>query len=191
MGVAFDKIFAAALIDNGVRHKILGRTLRPFCFWHLLLLQVLESPFVTNGNITLFDLKNAVAICTLGYRQSKIRRPIFPLFIKLKRLKEAVEHFMVYVGDYLSKPEYVIVPWDTGGSKGFPRLPPTPPPNLISTVFNAAHGARVSIKEAWEMPIGEAYIAEAMYFQMVKDNQLDFMDDETREFQARMKEQIG
>lgn len=184
--MALDRTFAAAYIDNGVRHRIFGRRLKPFCLWHLLLLQVLDSPFVSNGNVTLFDLKTAVGICRLGYRQSNIHRPIFPLFLNLESLKKHVGRFLTYVQDYLSKPEYSIVPYDTRGGGPPPPLI-TPPPHIVATAFHASHGARISVGEAWEMPIGEAYISEAMFFRMIKDAQVDFFDDEEKKFQEDMR----
>lgn len=180
-----DLTFAAAYIDDNKRHRVLGRRLRPFCLWHVLLLQAIHSPFVAGGNATLFDLKNAVAICRLGYRQSHIRRQFWPRFMTVKRLRKHVELFMEYVGDYLSKPEYTVVPLDIRDRRPPPRI--TPPPAVVCTAYNAAYGARISIKEAWEMPIGEAYISEAMHFR-AQGSQLDFLNDEEKEFQRQMKE---
>lgn len=92
---------------------------------------------------------------------------------------------MDYVGDYLSKPEYTIVPLDIKETRAPVHL--THPPGAVCTAYNAAYGARISIMEAWEMPIGEAYISEAMYLR-AQGSQLDFLDDEEKEFQRQMRE---
>jgi hypothetical protein len=180
-----DRTFAAALIDNGIRHKILGKYLFPFSLWHLLLLQVIESPFVMGGEATSFDLRVAVGACRLKYRQSKIKKPFFPLRVNQKKLQKEATKFIDYVGDYASRPEYIFIPLDIFSEKAPLRL--TPPPEVVITAFNASHGARITIEQAWNMPIGEAYIAEAMYFRM-QGSQLDFMDEDERQFQAEMKE---
>lgn len=150
-----------------------------------MLLQAVHSPFVAGGNATLFDLKNAVSICRLRYRESHISRQFLPRFTTVKRLRKHVELFMDYVGDYLSKPEYTIVPIDIKESRVPPRI--THPPAVVCTAYNAAYGAKISIMEAWEMPIGEAYISEAMYLR-AQGSQLDFLNDEEKAFQLQMKE---
>ena len=150
-----------------------------------MLLQAVHSPFVAGGVATLFDLKNAVAICRLKYRESRIRRQCFPRFISRKTLKKHVALFQDYVGDYINRPEYNIIPLDIRS-----RTPPvrlTHPPAAVCTAYNAAMGARISIMEAWNMPIGEAYISEAMYFRS-QGSQLDFLDDAEKKFQQEMKE---
>jgi hypothetical protein len=181
-----DSTFAAAYIDNGRRHRILGRRLRPLCLWHLLLLQTIDSPFITGGSISLLDLKTAIGICGLRYRNSDIKRPWFPRFTTITRLKKNVDLFIEYIGDYSSKPEYNVVPFDLKMPSGPPPAPLTPPPHIIATAYNVAQGARVSIREAWDMPIGEAYISEAMYFR-IQGAQLDFLSDEERKFQEQLK----
>lgn len=177
-----DPKFAAAYIDNGIRHRILGVRVKPFCLWHLLLLQTIDSPFQKCGDVNRFDLRTAVGICRLGYRESRVRRPIWPILTR-KQLGRGVMQFWDYLGDYLSKPEYGIIPF--GSSGGRSQRAPTPPPEIVATAYDAAHGARVSIKEAWEMPIGEAYISQAMYFKQ-QGVQVDFMDQETRLFQSEL-----
>jgi hypothetical protein len=147
-------------------------------------MQAVDSPFVSDGNVTLRDLKIAIGICSLGYRHSKIRRPLLPLRLNESRLEKRVNEFLDYMRDYYQRPEYSIVDPD-------PYAPPGPSyssaPPVVSTAYHAAHGAHVSISAAWNMPIGEAYISEAFYFKN-KDNQLDFMSEEDRKMQEEMKE---
>jgi hypothetical protein len=181
-----DNTFAAAYVDNNIRHRIFGRRLLPFSMWHLLLMQVLESPFVKEGDVSLHDLKNAISICTLRYRNSKIRRPFLPLFLKQKPLEKAVKRFLNYLGDYISKPEYTIVPWSIKEEDQLrPTLPVTDAPQVIVKVFQAAHALRMPVNEVWDIPIGEVYVADAMYLRS-QGSRLNFMDPEEREFQAAM-----
>jgi len=154
--------------------------------WHLFLLQVLESPFVVAGDITLHDLKNAIAICTLKYRNSQVCRPIFPLALRLKTLQKRVNQFVEYLGDYIERPEYTIVPWDIKGPPPRLGLPTTDAPAIIVVVFEAAHALQMPVKEVWDMPIGEVYVAQAMY-QRLQGNRLNFVDDDQRKFEADLK----
>lgn len=186
MAVALDSTFAAAYIDNGNSYRFLGVKVRPFCLWHLLLLQACRSPFITGGNATSWDLRTAIGVCRLKYRDSKIRRPL-PRWMRKTTFKSLVERFSEYIGDYSSNLEYNVIPFSTGPQKPEPHV--TPPPSVITTAFDAAHGARVSIGQAWDMPLGEAYIAQAMQLRL-QGTRLDFMDDEEREFQKQLKESL-
>ena len=183
--MALDRVFAAAYIDNEIRHRIFGRTLKPFSLWHLLLLQTIDSPFVTNGEITLFDLKTAVGICCLRYRQSRVKRPVFPLLLTLKGLEKAVARFMIYVGDYLNRPEYTIQQVDFKGPR-YVGMPTTPAPPVVVVAHRAARGANLPVTTIWDMPIGETYIAEAMFLEL-NGERLDFLDEDGRKFQEELK----
>ena len=178
----FDPVFGAAYIDNGTRHRLLGVRLRPFCLWHLFLLQALDSPFIRNGSATVFDLKTAIGICRLGYRQSHIARPIYPI-LGARQLRKQVQKFLDFVGDYLNKPDYNIVSLESPTGKPLPRV--TPPPAPVLAAFEAAQGARISVKEAWEMPIGEAYIAQSMHLRL-QGAMVDFMTEDERLFQREL-----
>jgi hypothetical protein len=188
----FDRIFAAAYIDNGTRSRVLGVTLRPFCPWHLFLLQVIDSPFLHAGEVQLYHLRRAAGICRLQYPHSRIRPPITFRKITLKYLEQEILKFLGYISNYLQKPEYSIIPADP-----FPRYtgrapPPqaNPPPEIISLVFDACKGANCSVEEAWNMPIGQAYVAQAMRLIEIGAH-IDFMDEKEREFQAQVKAQLS
>lgn len=185
--MAFDLKFAAAYIDNGNTHKVLGVKLRPFCAWHLLLLQVAESPFLDNGKVYLYHLRRAVGICRLKFPRSRTRPPWGPIVMTQKKMHAEVSKFILYTNDYIHRPDYDIMPINVM-SRGAPAgRPPEPPPDVIQLVYDASHGANVSIDVAWNMPIGQAYVAQAMHYQ--KSGLLvDFMTDDEREFQRRLKE---
>lgn len=188
--MAIDEKFAGAFVDNETRHKILGVKLRRFSVWHLFLLQVLDSPFIQKGDVTLHDLKNALSICTKHKRGCRIKRSLFPLGVGTPKgflvrlgilisedgLRQKIEQFIDYVGDYLSKPEYDIIP--QGGSSSRSA---NPPPAIIALVYEAAQGANCKVAEAWDMPIGEAYVAQSMFYRRV-GLLVDFMDEDLRKF---------
>jgi hypothetical protein len=183
--VGFDQTFAAAYIDNENVHKVLGVKLRPFCAWHQLLLEVVESPFLSAGECYLYHLRRAVGICRLQFPHSRTRLPWSPIFLTQDKLHVEVEKFMTYITDYIHKPDYGIIPFDQF-SQGRAFHPPSPPPEVIQLVFDAAAGANVTINDAWNMPIGQAYVAQAMYYQH-HGLMVDFMNDDEREFQAKLK----
>lgn len=183
--MALDTTFAAAYIDNDVHHSLFGRRLYPFSLWHLALLQAINSPFVGTGEVTLWDLKTAVGICSLQYKHSRVKRPVFPLFLKEKELQKFTDAFVDYIRDYYYKPEYeFVVPPPVPGAH--PHKSVSHAPGVICTAFRAAHGSRIPIDRAWNMPIGQAFISEAMYF-MHKGETLDFLTDDDLKFQAEMK----
>jgi hypothetical protein len=187
--VAFDSTFAAAYIDNENIHKVLGVKLRPFCAWHLLLLQVAESPFLDSGKVYLYHLRRAVGICRLQFPHSRTRLPLGPLVMTQKKLHNEVGKFMIYTNDYIHKPDYCFKPLDGGRNIGRTFQPPAPPPEVIQLVYDASHGANVPIDVAWNMPIGQAYVSQAMHYQ--KSGMLvDFMNEEEREFQEKLKEYV-
>lgn len=184
-----DRIFVSALIDNGTRHKVLGVTLPPFSAWHLFLLQVSESPFLNAGEVYLYHLRRAVGICRLRYRNSKTRPPFFPLLMNQKKLEAEVEKFLAYTEDYLQRPEYNIIPADAFRQPRSTAKTPASAPEVVQLAYDAAHGANVSIDDAWNMPIGEAYIAQAMYYKK-QGLLVDFMTEDERKFQAELKKHL-
>ena len=93
---------------------------------------------------------------------------------------------MDYIRDYYHRPEYTIRDPDPS-MPAYTGLPLSHAPPVVSTVYHAAWGANIPISSAWNMPIGEAYISEAMYFKYA-GNQLDFLSDEDRKMQQEMKE---
>jgi len=178
-----DSAFAAAYIDNGNSYRFLGVKVRPFCLWHLFLLDTIDSPFIKGGIVTSWDLRTAIGACRLKYLQSRIRRPILRCLTR-NDLKWEVARFVEYIGDYAAKIDYNIVPF---GKEEKSTVRIVPPPNVVITAFKAAHGARVPIDVAWNMPLAQAHIAEAMYFHL-QGSRVNFMDDEERQFQKEMKE---
>lgn len=187
--MAFDKIFAAAYIDGGSTYKVLGATLRPFSTWHLYQLQVVESPFLDSGKVFLYHLRRAVGICRTFYPSSRTKLPIFPLIMNQEKLEKEVAKFLAYVDNYLQKPEYNIIQPDEFNRSKRPLRTPANAPEPIQLAFDAAHGANISLVDAWNLPIGQAYIAQAMYMRK-QGLMVDFMTESEREFQSAILEHM-
>ena len=93
---------------------------------------------------------------------------------------------MVYTEDYFQRPEYSIMPVNEFTQpRSRARMPGTAP-DVVQLAFDAAHGANVPVGEAWNMPIGEAYIAQAMHLRR-QGIMVDFMTESEREFQSALK----
>lgn len=182
--MALDHKLGAAFIDGGVKHRILGATLRPFCLWHLYLLQAIDSPFVRKGDVTLFDLKTAVGICRLRFRDSKIRRPFFYFQLRHHSLRRDVDRMLLYIGDYLQRPDYSVHIKESpdatpAGSRGAP-------PESLQVAWDILGWSSFDEAYVWEMPIGAAYAHQAGALR-ARGADLDFMTDKERKFQADMK----
>lgn len=185
-----DSHLGPAFIDGGVRHRFFGRVLRPFSVWHLFLLQAIDSPFTTKGDVFQFHLETAVGVCRLRYPDSKIQRPwVGPLSSwRLARkggLEREVARFLDYAGDYLSKPEYAIHP------RPRPEGAPPPPqrtsaPFILRLVADIVGWAHCPIGDAWNLPVGQAHWWQSMAHRAHGED-VDFMDEEEREFQAQME----
>lgn len=110
----------------------------------------------------------------------------------MKRLEREVLKFLAYISNYLQKPDYSVVPVDPF-PRHISRAPPpqvNPPPEVISLVFDAAKGANISMTEAWNMPIGQAYVAQAMRLCEI-GARVDFMNEKERQFQETLKAELS
>jgi len=179
--VALDRKLGAAFIDGGVQHRIIGVKLRPFCLWHHYLLQAIDSPFIHKGDVTLFDLKTAVGVCRLRFRDSRIRRPLFPLGDR--KLELLMKQMLAYLGDYLQRPDYSIREKEGDSPLVGPR---GAPPEALQVVWDVIGWSHWSEAYVWEMPIGAAYVAQAGALR-ARGADLDFMTPKEREFQEKMK----
>ena len=129
----------------------------------------------------MFDLKTAVGICRLRFRDSKIRRPHFQLRQSLRR---DVDKMLLYIGDYLQRPDYSVHIKESpdaapAGSRGAP-------PESLQVVWDILGWASWDEAYVWEMPIGAAYAYQAGALR-ARGADLDFMTDKERKFQADMK----
>jgi len=182
--VALDHKLGAAFIDGGVRHRLFGVTLRPFCLWHNYMLQAIDSPFIRKGDVTLFDLKTAVGACQLRFRDSRIRRPFWPLRVGHNGLRSGVDRMLQYYGDYLQRPDYSVHTKDNPDA--MPSGPRGAAPESLQVAWDIIGWSSWPEAYVWEMPIGAAYVYQAAALR-ARGVDLDFMTPKEREFQAAMK----
>lgn len=107
----------------------------------------------------------------------------------LKYLERCRDQVVGYCGDYISRPEWVIVPPSvpierTG--RGFPMTSRGEIPELMCLVADNISFLHCSEKEAWNMPVGRAYWYQMMWYRQ-KGEDVDFLDEGERAFQALLK----
>lgn len=155
---------------NGT-HKVVRRTLRPFCLWHLVYLDLIDSPLVPGArkpsNIGWDELEVASRICCLEYDQ---QLPVHQTMLERVRVKaslfiamaqstkeQQINAFIDYIEDYFAPPEFNAWKEDGMGKASKPRGGPPDPLSVASAVIMLFGGGPTIEKFVWEMPIGKAY----------------------------------
>jgi len=177
--------------DPWSAHRVLGLPLRPFCLWHRFQLEVLESPILVPGQpIGLGDLRAAVAVCRTRWRENS-RGPEFdPLLwwrVAGKGLRQHIALFDEYLRDFFQVPEVCLV----SETEGKPAMPVGQPPETFRLAAEMIGWTKWPSRTVWELPI-----AEVNFYLKERERELlagsataqDWMTDEEREFQAKMRE---
>lgn len=183
--MVIDPIFSECLINS--ERRILGVKLRPFCLWHLFLLQVLESPLILGKPVEIEDLRTAVAVCRTRHGESKLRKPSYlSTAYCLARKHNVREQFRSYVNDYLQIPEYsIVVPPGEGEPPRRGRAP-----EVLVVAADIIGWSHWPEKYVWELPLGLAYWYQSMSIRATGAD-LDFMTPKEREFQQQLKEYLS
>jgi len=157
---------------------VLGRELLPLSAYHAAALMLLDSPFVSDGDIGKDDIILAAYVCSMDSEQGP--KKLFPELDLPEVLAwgaghgdfdlvEELEVFSVYMDDYLDFPEL----WQPTGEKtktsGIPW-----PVYCVTAVLQNMRG--ISEYDAWNMPLGKlvAYkmaIAEQNGAEVVSETQ--------------------
>jgi hypothetical protein len=184
--VALEEKFAEAFID--ATHTVLGRKLRPFCLWHLFLLQTLNSPYLSAGKVTPFDLKKGVAICSTRFREHELRNPrglrAWWQCSSTARFEIQSNRFLEYISDHLQRPDFSIITSETTKA----QVPRGQPPEVLQVVCDVIDFTKWPERYIWQMPIGAAYWYQAMFLKSKHDT--DFLTPEERIFQAQLKAKL-
>lgn len=181
--MALDPVFgeAFALLPTP---RVLGWRLRPFSLWHQLLLEEIDSPFVTGTAPTGPDLVRAVAICRCRHPYVRIDLPrgtgLYTLAHLAGRFRQHLERFKAYAKQAHCRPEVTIHPPKgvTGDSRGSaPEVF-----RLHLSVLALVHDRSA----AWDCPAGQAewYHMEA---QRAKGVDVDYLTEKTRADWARLE----
>lgn len=213
-----DPTVAGAFIDDSQSQiysntRILGVRLRKFSNWHRLLLNVVQSPFLQKGTVTLYDLRVAVGICKLPPLVSRVRKPwLVPALIYVsavalaflpkrfwtkaakaseettiqRSLRKRIDAFLRYAGDYLQDPIYTIVPPELADGK---KLPPKTPRGRFHDAIEMVGELifwGINEERAWGMPLGQARVYRIMA-RKAAGNDVDVEDEEEKKFREEMK----
>ena len=177
----FDEKFLQSVLIRPPR--VLGRSLRPFCAGHAVLLDALSSPFVSDdGDWSPEALGIAVLVCSLSFEKGK--RLLVPggrgdglclrarwLLWRLGRvarkrrtnLLNEYTAFAEYLEDYQSVPAMF---------EGSGRSPSAPWPfSVVMGVVVGLKGA-VSVSQAWNMPLCECVFYSATVGDLFGDESL-------------------
>lgn len=211
--MSLDTAFVGALVDGSDGSgwssvRIFGVRLRRFSLWHVFLLKAVSSPLIEKRPVTMRDLRTALAICRLEYPDTVIRRPwLLPVLQRIaliaralawkggktkdgdnifqRELRANVDEFLAYTADYISKPEYTIIPPETDGKLTKASVPRGKPPEDLETVTKLIGWTGWDDKKVWNLRVGYAHWLYAM---AIKEQgaDLDFITKEEKEFMSKL-----
>ena len=178
------KLFSA-FIDGGEagdwsRTRFLGVRLRKYSLWHRMLLRSVDSPFISQGVVTMRDLRIVAGICRCEYGNSNIRKPwlqpfliyarmiMAALFLRPKAkaapgelnpvqqvLTDQSKALLEYFGDYLAEPDYSVIRRQTNGDPQNPRGTFNGEFEHVTELVMFFHGA-LTLAQIWNMPVSSA-----------------------------------
>lgn len=183
--------------DPWSTHRVLGRFLRPFCLWHRLLLETIDSPLLEGRCTGPVDLRRAVAICRCRFREARVapeRAPLDWWRLAGRGYFAEVERFNEYLKDFNARPEYAVIEPDRPeGAGNRPCVPETPPPETLRLLGDATAFAKQAPERIWELPLSEAYYYQALY---ERDRlagtgaRQDWLNEEERQYQRQLMEKL-
>lgn len=149
----FDERFAQAFLHNQT-HKVLGKRLFPFCLWHKLQLEYVNSPVVAGGPVSITDLFLAVAICrtqfpviaTLDVPKRGIKRTFWMLWAERVNIQRELAAFQSYCEDFCSMPKIEM-------AKKGEKMPDMDDTLSDVALYRKMTGSPRS--EPWNIPVGE------------------------------------
>jgi len=165
------------------RHRVLGRELPPFSFWHQACLYALSSPFVqASGNITLADVQIAVKVCHTRYPHSPDLRPTFADAWQRWRfdrrpdvVRGEAQAFAAYRAAFTARPRF----WENEG-----ELPRTySAPAILAHVAQLERLTKFTHDQAWnDVPPGYAdWLVSTIIEQLGGESRFLYEDDEQPE----------
>lgn len=152
--MALDRLFAESILNRD-DHVVLGRRLLPLSLWHLLMLEIGQSPYFAGGYPTPKDLRLAVTICTTPFPRlpDLSGRRLIRDWLRSWRCLFPVEatKFRGYLEDFNAAPML----WTKEG-KEKPKGPAPVPLPFALEVATTLIGHGFAEDRVWTMPAGLA-----------------------------------
>jgi hypothetical protein len=183
-----DEGFAESWVNR--RHRVLGLKLLPFSLWGRFQLELLDSPFLTGGDVTPIHLENACRACRLAYPKvisPKIRWWSFRWRLAGRNFQAECDKFSVYLEDYFSPPKFLPL---LKKNKYLPDTVNHPPPESIRIFSAIVMLTGWPESKIWMLPLGQAYWYAAAYWYQ-SGQELDFLTPEHLILKRRLEEMKG
>lgn len=220
--MAIDPVFAGAWVDGSgapewSRARVLGVRLRKFSLWHRFVLKVLDSPFVRQGAVTMWDLRVAAGVCRLRPLCSRLRKPwLRPAAIHagivlkgcvaaravgsappapgsaapLNPIQKALQREVDAFLAYCG--DYLQEPQFTivPPESGTPKPPRGQPPEELAVVCEIMRAfPAFTLARAWGLPVGQANWLHLMALR-AGGSDIDLVTAEEKKFQESVAEQF-
>jgi hypothetical protein len=162
MELLFDERFVEAFVSRPGGHRVMGRRLMPFCAWHRLQLEYVQSPLVLGGEVSWGQLDLASAICATQFPVAVEYKPPhrWMAFWRAWRwpVVRELRAFEAYLADYASGPQIME---NEGDDKSVPDIDP-----IMTEVVAYRKMSGCAREEAWNVPLGEMAWMNAAYARM-------------------------
>ncbi|MDR1279868.1 MAG: hypothetical protein LBK99_03485 [Opitutaceae bacterium] len=154
-----DERFTEAFANTD--HTVYGKRLAPFCLWHQLNLELVNSPLITGDAVTPIDLWAAVKICTAPFSPGGIVPRLNPVrgwrkLVEIWRFsrydfRKEFSRFEDYLADFQSPPKL----WPNhhkGGGQSARDMD-----EILEAAAHVIHETGWSEETVWMMPIGKLH----------------------------------
>jgi len=173
--MALDRLFAESILNRD-DHVVLGRRLLPLSLWHLLMLEIAQSPYFAGGYPTPKDLRLAVTICTTPFPRlpDLSGRRLIRDWLRSWRCLFPVEaaKFRAYLQDFNALPML----WTKEATRRAGAREPVGLPWTLAIVANVCGSTGWSAETVWNMPMGQAYWYHVA-FCMQKGGDVDLLSE--------------
>ena len=199
--------FEEAFCHTPAKHRIMGRRMAPFSYYHLFVLRLIESPLLGLGDhgVSVADVEIASQICSISEygkvdemlprwrRRARFARvnPIWwvRLWVYGRNLAKQYHRFEEYVSDYVTAPEtHGDLQAGAGGESPVAKRVYERFPSPLAQVAGLIYWTKWPEEKCWMMPMGQVhwYIIAMRWY---KGEDTKLVDEQDREFRAHIAAQ--
>lgn len=166
-------------------HRVLGRRLAPLSLRRLMLLELVQSPWIYGGPVSWPSLILSVWTCTRPWHGWRAPTTLETLWLRLTtpaaQLKAEAAKFETYVADYWAPPQMWTKPRKPGENKKPSKLP-----WQMKVAGSLAAATGWDPEAIWNLPAGEA-LWWAISIASYEGSEPDLITDEERRLIAKHK----